>query len=387
MTSTARASEEEFRSANAMQSTVAAPSTAPPTAPKRFDPSVDLVTAADALFEALFPLLDRDGSGWASEEDVIAALICMVGTEERARVALARVTESGHVDQRCLRELIEAQMPPQTGENGAQWHVRLVRIVIAIIRDFEKRAIDRGDFVASAEGREVARHVREMEQRRAFATLEALKREQHGGLRRGQVAEARQFNKEWTVRMAEFNNHARRAVAELRARHEAAVEAFVAEHRPQMHDQFKRTHHALETLDAKFTLTRLTLAEEFTEANKYAKRVQQLTRRDAEEAATLSELALQKKLDVLRWQQNLELRGLLAKVARLLEGGHGDPPAYPLPCMQFLTTAPRPSFTGREAALGAPGRLGGGAVAAGAESAKHAAGARCQTEGRFKARC
>ena len=154
-----------------------------------------------------------------------------------------------------------------------------------------------------------------------------------------------------------------------------------------MHDQFKRTHHALETLDAKFTLTRLTLAEEFTEANTYAKRVQQLTRRDAEEAATLSELALQKKLDVLRWQQNLELRGLLAKVARLLEGGHGDPPAYPLPCMQFLTTAPRPSFTGREAALGAPGRLGGGAVAAGAESAKHAAGARCQTEGRFKARC
>ena len=86
-----------------------------------------------------------------------------------------------------------------------------------------------------------------------------------------------------------------------------------------MHDQFKRTHHAQETLDAKFTLTRLTLAEEFTEANKYAKRVQQLTRRDAEEAATLSELALQKKLDVLRWQQNLELRGLLAKVARLLE--------------------------------------------------------------------
>ena len=302
-----------------MQSTVAAPSTAPPTAPKRVDPSVDLVTAADALFEALFPLLDRDGSGWASEEDVIAALICSVGTEERARVALARVTESGHVDQRCLRELIEAQMPPQTGENGAQWHVRLVRFVLAIIRDFEKRAIDRGDFVASAEGREVARHVREMEQRRAFATLEALKREQHGGLRRGQVAEARQFNKEWTVRMAEFNNHARRAVAELRARHEAAVEGFIAEHRPQMHDQFKRTHHAQETLDAKFTLTRLTLAEEFTEANKYAKRVQQLTRRDAEEAATLSELALQKKLDVLRWQQNLELRGLLAKVARLLE--------------------------------------------------------------------
>jgi hypothetical protein len=43
----------------------------------------DLVTAADALFEALFPLLDRDGSGWASEEDVIAALICSVGTEER----------------------------------------------------------------------------------------------------------------------------------------------------------------------------------------------------------------------------------------------------------------------------------------------------------------
>ena len=222
---------------------MAAPSTAPPTAPQRFDPSVDLVTAADALFEALFPLLDRDGSGWASEEDVIAALICSVGTEERARVALARVTESGHVDQRCLRELIEAQMPPQTGENGAQWHVRLVRFVLAIIRDFEKRAIDRGDFVASAEGREVARHVREMEQRRAFATLEALKREQHGGLRRGQVAEARQFNKEWTVRMAEFNNHARRAVAELRARHEAAVEGFIAEHRPQMHDQFKRTHH------------------------------------------------------------------------------------------------------------------------------------------------
>ena len=111
---------------------MAAPSTAPPTAPQRFDPSVDLVTAADALFEALFPLLDRDGSGWASEEDVIAALICMVGTEERARVALARVTESGHVDQRCLRELIEAQMPPQTGENGAQWHVRLVRFVLAM---------------------------------------------------------------------------------------------------------------------------------------------------------------------------------------------------------------------------------------------------------------
>lgn len=297
---------------------MAAPSSyAPPPPAFQDDPSLDLVTAADALFETLFPLLDRDGSGFAAEVDVLGALRCTCRTDDLARRALARVTESGHVDPPRLREIVEGQVPMRENDTGASWHERLVKLVLAIVRDFEKRATERGEFVASAESREVARHLREMEQRRAYATLEALKKSQHEGLRKGQVKEARDFNRSWTVRMAEFNKHARRAVTELRSRHETAIEEYVAAQRPVLVAKLQRTHKATDTLDAQKVLARLSLAEQFDEAGKYARKVDQLQRRDADEAHSLADVELEKKLDVMRWQHKLELRGLLTKISRL----------------------------------------------------------------------
>ena len=251
------------------------------------EPSLDLVDAADALFEAFFPLLDRDGSGFAAEADVLGALRCSVPTDEQARHELSRVTASGHVDPPRLRELIENQLKPRPGETGASWHERLVKLVITMVRDFERRAIEHNEFVAAAEAREVARHMREMEQRRAFATLEAVKKEQHDGLRRGQVKEAREFNKGWTVRMAEFNQHARRAVGELRQRHEKTLEEFLETQRPLVLKQLERTHRTSETLDAERMTARLTAEMNFDEAAKYAKRVGELRKRDGKEAEAI----------------------------------------------------------------------------------------------------
>ena len=65
-----------------------------------------------AIFGHLFALLDRDGSGYADEADVVAGLQCQLGDAEKAKLLLARISEEGHVD-----------LPPRRGVAHVDVHV------------------------------------------------------------------------------------------------------------------------------------------------------------------------------------------------------------------------------------------------------------------------
>jgi len=300
-------------------------------------PEESAAISVDALFEQLFPLFDRDNSGFADHADVTAALRCAMRTPEEAARVLARVSESGHLDQPRLRELLESCVPPLAKRRGpvgaasaasapevSSRHVRLVKFVLAIVKDFEKRTTERGEFVAAAQARDVGRRVRELEQQRSFRMLEDRKRAQRYTLRQGQAGEASEFNEAWTARMGEFNKHAKRAVAVLREQHEAAVQDLVETQRPVLVAHYKQHHRSKEALDAQAVLHRLTQVEEFLEAKRFKKRLEDLTRRDADEAEELAEEELTKKLDVLRWQQKLEVRGLMTKIERIRSEHRGQ---------------------------------------------------------------
>lgn len=289
--------------------------------------------AVDALFEALFPLFDRDHSGFADHTDVIAALQCAVHTPEEAVRALARVSESGHVDEPRLRQLLQSCVPllPQWPSPAAEHvrdvdsrHVQLVKFALAIVRDFEKRATERGQFVAAAQARDVGRQIREAEQQRAFQMLEDRKLMQRSTLRKGQAHEANDFNEAWTGRMGEFNKHAKRAVEALREQHEAAVGELLETQRPVLLEHFKQHHRSKEALDCLKTIERFASAGEYTQAYEREQVYEGLVRRDGQDAENLAEIELQKRLGVMRWQQKLEVRALMTKIERIRSEHRGQ---------------------------------------------------------------
>uniref|UniRef100_A0A7S2GTC3 EF-hand domain-containing protein n=1 Tax=Haptolina brevifila TaxID=156173 RepID=A0A7S2GTC3_9EUKA len=290
--------------------------------------------SAELLFEQLFPLFDRDGSGFADHADVTAALQCAVHTPEEAARVLARVSESGHLDQRRLRELLESCMPPLPHWPGppaavhvrdvTSRHVRLVKFVLAIVRNFERRETERGGFVAAAQARDISRRIREAEQQRAFQMLESRKSIQRSTLRKGQANEAHEFNEAWTGRMGEFNKHAKRAVEALRAQHEAAVQELLDTQRPQLLAHFKQHNRSKEALDAQKVIERLSVTGNYAEAVQREKRLEELVRRDAADAESLAEVELQKRLSVLQWQQKLEVRALMTKIERIRSEHRGQ---------------------------------------------------------------
>ena len=289
------------------------------------DPVQEALDDAKAIIlELLFGVLDRDRSGHAGERDTVAMLRLIMGSEARAEQMLAQESESGHIDARQLRRLLETCVPPKPDDDPETYHSKLVRVILAVLKDFERRAIDACEFVSSAHAREVIKEIQELEKQRAFLALDARKSKQHNGLRRGQAREAREFNRWWTARMAEFNKHARQAIEALRQRHESDLEEYVATQRPLLLAHMRRHHKARETLNAEDVLKRLSQTNEFQEARRYMKHVGELEKRDAAEAEELAEDELSKKLDVLRWQQRLELRAMLHKVDRIRSEHRGQ---------------------------------------------------------------
>ena len=254
--------------------------------------------AMDLIFDYVFSLLNRDNSGFADEADVVAALQCKVRTREAALRVLAREEESGHVDQHVLRKLLESLVPASTPPLAR--HEQLVKDVLAVVKDFGERSIAREEYHLSEQAEAVAASVRDIESTRAARALDSRKVAEQAALRDGQAQEADEFNKSWTVRMGEFNALAHKAVRELRKRHAAAVDAFLTAQRPRVTAHLERHHRAPATLEATRLFEKLKQSGEFLEAERMRKRVEELVAADVEASRKLSELELQKKLDVRR---------------------------------------------------------------------------------------
>jgi hypothetical protein len=269
-----------------------------------------------AVFSILFSLLDRNQRGIVDEADVVAALQCQLGSMEVAAEEVAKMSAGGAIDAISFRALFDRVDRVYPSVSAGTRHERAVRLVLAIMRDFGRRTTTSGDFALAARSRVLEKDIRQLEQRRRRFVLERQQKAEREQVGRAQEVEAREFNRQWKQRMEEFGKLASQAVAEMRLKHESTLEDFVAVNRPLLIDQFQLRRDK-ETLDAMSTLKRLQVGGDYEACEKYAKLVETQLRKDNEAAEGKAEEELQRKLEVHRWHQRLELKGLMAKCERI----------------------------------------------------------------------
>jgi hypothetical protein len=270
-----------------------------------------------AIFGHLFALLDRDGSGYADEADVVAGLQCQLGDAEKAKLLLARISEEGHVDLPKLRHLLEMAVPQRAADSVLQRHERVMRLVLAVVRDFERRATARGEFIMATKARDVGKEIRATEERRALYVIQRQHDEEREFLAKAQQEEAAEFNSSWKHRMEEFSKLAAFAIEEMRTKHENAIEEYMSTNRPLLVHHFKLHAQDKETLDAKRVLKKLALSGDFTTCERFRKHVEGQEKKDHHAALSKAEEELLRKVEVQRWHQRLELRGLMTKCERI----------------------------------------------------------------------
>ena len=61
----------------------------------------------DALWQTIFKLYDRDNSGLADEDDIVAAMVTTGRTEEQAKRMLAHTSEDGRLPIEVVKRLLE----------------------------------------------------------------------------------------------------------------------------------------------------------------------------------------------------------------------------------------------------------------------------------------
>lgn len=267
-----------------------------------------------ALYQPLFALFDRDRSGFADEADVIAVLKSRLGSEKGAEDALARVTASGQITASQLQALLEATLPDAP---EAVRHQQTVRLLLAVVKDFEQRATLRGEFALAAEAQDCANSLRSIEEQRALFVMQQQQQRELEVLVQQHDTDASRFNQAWKQRMDEFSNLASRAVEEMRARHENSVEDFLSTHRSNLVEHFRRHAKDKDTLDSERVLHRLAKSHEYAACEEYAKQVHGKVRKDHEAAAGRAEEELQRRLEVHRWHMRRELKGLVTKCERI----------------------------------------------------------------------
>eukprot|EP00966_Prymnesium_polylepis_P143691 3317024-Prymnesium_polylepis.1 len=146
-----------------------------------------------ALFECLFTLFDRDGSGYAQEADVVAALTCATMDAERSRRMLSRIEESGRPDLTKFQTLLEACVDlsmPSKGQAEPTPDVRtamLVKLALAVVKDFEQRATKAEQFREAASARECMAQIRADEEARQYDSLSSRQTHERKGVQEAQA--------------------------------------------------------------------------------------------------------------------------------------------------------------------------------------------------------
>ena len=182
------------------------------------------------LWQAVFKLYDRDSSGFADECDTVAAMISTGCPPAMARDMLARVCEDGRANllsfQMLLEECVAINLADKTASTSAAAR-ELVRHLLCVLKDFEQRAMARGEFMSAAESRHCIKQIKEMEEARQKQEMALRQSAEKSGVEEAHVMEAIEFNKAWTKNIEEFEHRALKIVQELTARQEAALAAFV----------------------------------------------------------------------------------------------------------------------------------------------------------------
>jgi hypothetical protein len=172
------------------------------------------------LWSAVFKLYDRDNSGFADEGDTIAAMVTMGREREQARRMLARRCDDGRPNLELFQVLLEECVSLNLGDvdiSASDWQRELVKHLLGVLKEFERRALARGEFMIAAESRHRVKQLKEVEERRQKEEMVVRQGTEKSGVAEAHVREAVEFNKAWTTNMSEFELRATQIVQELRA--------------------------------------------------------------------------------------------------------------------------------------------------------------------------
>ena len=178
------------------------------------------------LWSAVFKLYDRDNSGFADEGDTVAAMVTMGRECEQARRMLARRCDDGRPNLELFQVLLEECVSLNLGDveiSASDWQKELVKHLLGVLKEFERRALARGEFMIAAESRHRVKQLKEVEERRQKEEMVVRQGTEKSGVAEAHVREAVEFNKAWTTNMSEFELRATQIVQELRDRQEATL--------------------------------------------------------------------------------------------------------------------------------------------------------------------
>lgn len=269
------------------------------------------------LWMTVFKLYDRDNSGLADEGDTIHAMMVAGRTQEQAKRMLARISEDGRVDslgfQSLLEECVTLNLPDGGAVSASHRQRELVKHLLGVLREFEKRTTARGEFMIAAESRHRVKQIREVEQARQRDEMNLRQSAEKSGVEEAHVMEALEFNRAWTTNMEEFEQRAAQIIQELKDRQAAALANFVEKTRAEAVARVKPSKAVLDLIKTQEKLAR---SGNYPEAQKCQRKVHELLRKDGASMQAMADEGAQKRIEVFKRQQRLELEGLIARVER-----------------------------------------------------------------------
>ena len=161
------------------------------------------------VVDSIFKLFDRDCSGFARKADILAALSTITLSDERSYGMLTRLEESGQLDQVKFQNLLEACVELSLSK-GSTVHslsvrqTRLVKIALAIARDFERRATLAEQFREAASARQCMSEIRTAEEARQYDSLSTRQLQEREVVQEAQAAEVAKFSSAWRASLAEY---------------------------------------------------------------------------------------------------------------------------------------------------------------------------------------
>ena len=273
--------------------------------------------STEAIWQHLFALFDRDHSGLLDEADVAAAIRSTGTSEDLTRRALAGVSAGGRVEPARFRELLEQHIDAAIGRGADAAAGRpkgaRVRYYLGVLRDFERRATARGEFMIAAEARHYAKGVRQSEEVRQKEVMAGRLSRERDGVQEAHVLEAVEFNRAWTTNMEEFEARARGLLDDLRVRHEAALAEFIERCRAEQPKAGRHSKAMLELLQVQDKLAR---SGNYVEAQKCQRKMRALARQEAASVAEVAEETVRRKIEAFKSAQKLEAEALSARIDR-----------------------------------------------------------------------
>jgi len=171
------------------------------------------------LWSTIYKLYDRDNSGFADEGDTIAAMVTMGRKPEEARRMVVRRCDDGRANLQLFQSLFQECISLNLAGvdlSASGWQKELVKHLLGVLREFERRALARGEFMIAAESRHRVKQLKETEELRQKDEMVVRQGTEKSGVAEAHVREAVEFNQAWTTNMSEFELRATQIVQELR---------------------------------------------------------------------------------------------------------------------------------------------------------------------------